>query len=48
MEDFDILVYDFNLTKRETLHLKTIEIMNRFLPQETMWRYEIVEPILDL
>jgi hypothetical protein len=34
LDDVDILVYDFNLTKRGTLRSKTTEIIKRFLPQE--------------
>jgi hypothetical protein len=34
LDDVDILVYEFNLTKRGTLRYKTIEIIKRLLPQE--------------
>jgi hypothetical protein len=34
LEDVDILFYDLNLTKRGTLHSKTIYIIKRLLPQE--------------
>jgi len=43
LEDVDILVYDFNLTKRGTLHFKTIEILKRLLPEGTMLRWESTE-----
>ena len=43
MEDVDILVYDFNLTKRGTLRFKTIDILKRLLPEGTMLRWECVE-----
>ena len=34
LEEVDILVYDFNLTKRGTLHSRMIEILKRLIPQE--------------
>jgi len=40
LEDVDILVYDFNLTKRGTLCFRKIEILKRLLPQGTMLRWE--------
>ena len=43
MEDVDILVYDFNLTKRGTLRFKTIEILKRLLPEGTVLRWESAE-----
>ena len=43
MEDVDILVYDFNLTKRETLRFKTIEILKRLLPEGTVLTWESPE-----
>ena len=43
LEDVDILVYDFNLTKRGTLCFKMIEIMKRLLPEGTVLRWESVE-----
>ena len=43
MEDVDILVYEFNLTKRGTLCFKTIEILKRLLPEGTMLRWESTE-----
>ena len=36
LEDVDILVYEFNSTKRGTLHFKTIDILNKLLPEGTM------------
>jgi hypothetical protein len=42
--DVDILVYDFNLTKRGTLRSKTTYIIKRLLPQEINARWESVEP----
>jgi hypothetical protein len=44
LNDVDILVYDFDLTKRGTLHSKTTEIIKRFLQQEINARWESVEP----
>jgi hypothetical protein len=44
LEDVDILVYDFNLTKRGTLHSRTTNIIKRLLPQEITARWEFVEP----
>lgn len=43
-EDFGILVYNFNLTKRGTLHFRTIEILKKLLLEETMLEMESVEP----
>ena len=43
LEDVDILVYDFNLTKRGTLHFKTIEILKRLLPEGIVLRWESAE-----
>ena len=43
MEDVDILVYDFNLTKRGNIHFKTIEILKRFLPEGMVLRWESAE-----
>jgi hypothetical protein len=45
LDDVDILVYDFNLTKRGTLRSKTTKIIKRLLPQEINERWESVEPI---
>ena len=44
LDDVDILVYEFNLTKRGTLHSKTTKINKRLLPQEINVRWESVEP----
>ena len=44
LDDIDILIYDFNLEKRGTLHSKTIEIIKRLFPQEINARREFVEP----
>ena len=43
LEDVDILVYDFNLTKRGTLRFKTIEILKRLLPEGTVLTWESAE-----
>lgn len=40
LEDVDILVYDFKLTKIETLHFKTIDILKRLLLDGTVLRWE--------
>jgi hypothetical protein len=40
----EILVYDFNLTKRGILRSKTTKIIKRLLPQEINARWESVEP----
>jgi len=42
LENVDILVYDFNLTKRGTLRFKMIEILKGLLPDGTMLRWESV------
>jgi hypothetical protein len=44
LDDVEILVYDFNLTKRGTPRSKTIEIIKRLFPQEINERWESVEP----
>ena len=44
LDDVDILVYDFNLTKRGTLHSNTTKIIKRLLPQEINARWYYVEP----
>jgi hypothetical protein len=44
LDDVDILVYDFNLTKRGTIHSKTTNIIKRLLPQEINARWESFEP----
>jgi len=43
LEDVDILVYDFNLTKRGTLCFKTIEILKRLLPEGIVLTWESAE-----
>ena len=43
LEDVDILVYDFNLTKRGTLRFKMIEILKRLLPEGTLLTWESAE-----
>ena len=43
MEDVDILVYDFNLTKRGTLRFKTIEILKRLLLEGIVLTWESAE-----
>ena len=43
MEDVEILVYYFNLTKRGTLRLKTINILKKFLPEQLLLRWDFVE-----
>ena len=43
MEDVDILVYEFNLTKRGTFHSKTIEILKRLLPEGIVLTWEPTE-----
>lgn len=45
LEDVGILVYEFNLKKRGTLHFKTIEIMKRLLPKGRVLRWEFAETI---
>ena len=44
LDDVDILVYDFNLTKRGTLRSKTTDVIKRLLSQEINARWESVEP----
>lgn len=44
LEDVYILVYDLNLTKKGTLHFRTMEIIKRLLPQEIMLIWEFIEP----
>ena len=43
MKDVDILVYDFNLTKRGTLRFKTTEILKRLLPEGTVLTWDSAE-----
>ena len=42
-EDVDILVYDFNLTKRGTLRLKTINILKKSLPKQIVLTWDPTE-----
>jgi len=44
LEDVDILVYEFNLTKRGTLRFKTIHILKKLLLEGTLLRWESAEP----
>ena len=44
LEEVDIIVYDFKLTKKDTLRSKTIEIIKRLLPQPEVARWESVKP----
>jgi hypothetical protein len=44
LEEVDILVYDFKLTKKDTLRSKTIEIIKRLLPQPEVAIWESVKP----
>ena len=44
LEEVDILFYDFKLTKKDTLHSKTIEIIKKFLPKEEVARWESSKP----
>ena len=43
LDDVDILVYEFNLTKRGAPHFKMIEIFKRLLPKGTMLRWEFAK-----
>ena len=43
LEDVDILVYDFNLTKRGTLRFNMIEILKRLLPEGILLTWESAE-----
>jgi len=40
LEDVDILVYDFNFTKRGTLWLQTINILKKLLPEQLLLRWD--------
>ena len=44
LEDVDILVYDFKVTKKGTLRLKTLEIIKNLLPKEQVARWESPQP----
>ena len=43
LEDVDILVYDFNLTKRGTLHFNSINILKKLLPEQIVLRWYSIE-----
>ena len=43
LKDVDILVYDFNLTKRGTLRFKTTKILKRLLPEGTVLTWDSAE-----
>ena len=43
LEDVDILVYDFNLTKRGTLRLQTINILKKLLPEQLLLKWDSAE-----
>jgi hypothetical protein len=43
LEDVDMFVYDFHLTKGDTLYSRTIEIIKRLLGQETIAIWELGE-----
>jgi len=43
LEDVGILVYDFNLTKRGNILFRTIDVLKKLLPEETMLRWKFVE-----
>ena len=40
LEEVDILVYDFKMTKKDTLHSKNLEIIKKLLPKEQVARWE--------
>ena len=44
LEEVDIPIYHFKLTKKGTLRSKTIEIIKRLLPQPEVARWESVKP----
>lgn len=44
LEDVDIIVHDFHLTKKGTLRSKTIDIIKRLLAPETIARWEPSKP----
>ena len=44
LEEVDILVYDFKMTKKGTLHSKTLEIIKKLLPKEQVARWESPQP----
>ena len=44
LEEFDILAYDFKLTKKDTLRSKTIDIMKNLCPKEEVARWGSAKP----
>jgi len=44
LEDVGILVYEFNLTKRGNLRFRTMDILKKLTPEESMLRWKFVEP----
>ena len=44
LEGADILVYNFKLTKKDTLRSKTIEIIKKLFPKEEVTRWEYAKP----
>jgi len=44
VEEEDILVYDFKLTKKYTLQSMTIDIIKKLLPKEEVARWEYSKP----
>ena len=47
LEEVDILVYDFKLTKKDTLRSKTIEIMNKFLSNRELQDVNLLNQAVD-
>ena len=43
LEDVDILVYNFNLTKRGTLRLRNINILKKLLSKQLLLRWDSAE-----
>ena len=44
LEEVDILVYDFKLTKKDTILSKTIDIIKKLFPKEEFARWEFAKP----
>ena len=44
LEEVDILVYDFKLTKKDTILSKTIDIIKKLFPKEEFARWEYAKP----
>ena len=44
LEDVDVLVYEFQLTKKGTLHSKTTDIIKILLPQGIVASWEFAKP----